>query len=68
VALIVLVALPVTTGMPKSTFHSQSPAWHTSRPQKSSPVPHRPSRLQQLPHLPAHCRLPCWEPHLPSVL
>ena len=52
----------------RSAFHSQSPVWQVVLPQKSAPVPHLPSRLQQLPHLPAHRLLPWSIPHVPSVL
>jgi hypothetical protein len=35
-------------------------------PQKTSPVPQTPSKLQQFPHLPPHKRFPFLGPHLPS--
>lgn len=46
----------------------QLPDWHVSTPQKASPVPHSPSRLQQSPQVPAHSLLPWSAPQVPSVL
>ena len=66
------VELPVSHGgrpppVPGSGL-VQLPDWQLSLPQNSGPVPHLPPRLQQSPHLPAHWRLPCCAPHVPSVL
>lgn len=46
----------------------QLPAWQLLIPQKSSPVPQAPSKLQQSPHLPAQRRKPWSKPQVPSVL